>query len=193
MTQGRTAVVLAVIWITGALAMLVRLIFRLRAERRDLRAPADRYDAISSFMADGIPVSFDSRHPGPAVGGVLYPRILLPIGIDRLLNRQELDAVLLHERARAKRRDNLIRLLHEVPLCALWFHPFIWLAGMRMDSIASSPAVNLSSSGRKDKHRFERSPNLQFPKKRCFSERQPGRIRAIAWRASPGRHNRHTA
>ena len=132
MTQGRTAVVLAVIWITGALAMLVRLISRLRAERRDLRAPVDRYDAISSFMADGIPVSFDSRHPAPAVGGVLYPRILLPIGIDRLLNRQELDAVLLHERAHAKRRDNLIRLLYEVSLCALWFHPLIWLAGMRM-------------------------------------------------------------
>jgi bla regulator protein blaR1 len=83
-------------------------------------------------MADGIPVSFDSRHPAPAVGGVLYPRILLPIGIDRLLNRQELDAVLLHERARAKRRDNLIRLLYEVSLCALWFHPLIGLAGMRM-------------------------------------------------------------
>jgi bla regulator protein BlaR1 len=68
----------------------------------------------------------------PAVGGVLYPRILLPVGIDRLLNRQELDAVLLHEMAHAKRRDNLIRLLYEVSVCALWFHPLIWLAGMRM-------------------------------------------------------------
>jgi beta-lactamase regulating signal transducer with metallopeptidase domain len=40
--------------------------------------------------------------------------------------------VLLHEVAHAKRRDNLIRLLYEVALCALWFHPLIWLAGMRM-------------------------------------------------------------
>ena len=26
----------------------------------------------------------------------------------------------------------MIRLLHEVSLCALWFHPLIWLAGARM-------------------------------------------------------------
>jgi beta-lactamase regulating signal transducer with metallopeptidase domain len=43
-----------------------------------------------------------------------------------------LNAVLLHEVAHAKRRDNLIRLLYEVSLCALWFHPLLWLAGARM-------------------------------------------------------------
>jgi beta-lactamase regulating signal transducer with metallopeptidase domain len=131
MTEGRTAVVLALIWITGALTMLVRLMSRLRRER-EVQVPADHHDVTSSFVADGIPVSFDSRHPVPAVGGVLYPRILLPAGIDRLLNRQELIAVLLHEVAHAKRRDNLIRLFYEVSLCALWFHPLLWLAGLRM-------------------------------------------------------------
>jgi beta-lactamase regulating signal transducer with metallopeptidase domain len=132
MTQGRTAVVLALIWIAGALTMLVRLISRLQRERREIQLAADCRDVTSSLVADGIPVSFDSRHPAPAVGGVLYPRILLPMGIDRLLNRQELDAVLLHEMAHAKRRDNLVRLLYEISLCALWFHPLIWLAGARM-------------------------------------------------------------
>jgi len=132
MTQGRTAVVLALIWTTGTLTMLVRLISRLRRGRREVQVPADRNDVTSSFVADGIPVSFDSRHLAPAVAGVLNPRILLPTGIDRLLDRQELNAVLLHEVAHAKRRDNLIRLLYEVSLCALWFHPLIWLAGMRM-------------------------------------------------------------
>ncbi len=132
MTQGRTALVLPVIWITGALAMLARLILRLRKDRREVQVPASRHDVTFSFMADDIPVSFDCRHPAPVVGGLLYPRILLPAGIDRLLNRQELNAVLLHEVAHARRRDNLIRLLYEVALCALWFHPLIWLVGMRM-------------------------------------------------------------
>ena len=132
MTQGRTAVALAVTWMTGALTMLVRLISHLRREYREVQVPADCHNVTPSFVTDGIPVSFDSRHPAPAVGGVLYPRILLPAGIDRLLNRQELSAVLLHEVAHAKRRDNLIRLVYEVSLCALWFHPLLWLAGMRM-------------------------------------------------------------
>lgn len=134
MTQGRTAVVLAVIWTAGALTVVLRLISRLRRERREARVPAclSDYEVKSGFVADGIPVSFNNRHRAPAVGGVLYPRILLPIGIDLLLNRQELNAVLLHEMIHAKRRDNLIRLLYEFSLCALWFHPLMWIAGMRM-------------------------------------------------------------
>jgi beta-lactamase regulating signal transducer with metallopeptidase domain len=134
MTQGRTAVVLAAIWIAGALIMLVRLISRLRSERREAEiAHGLSVDGTaSSFTRRGIPVSFDANHPAPAVSGIFYPRILLPIGIDRLLNQREFDAVLLHELAHARRRDNLIRLLYELSLCAVWFHPFLWLAGSRM-------------------------------------------------------------
>lgn len=134
MTQGRRAVVLAVIWIAGAFAMSMRLITRIGTERREQRAPANlsHGGVASSFIADGIPVSFDSRYAAPAVAGILSPHIVLPLGIDRILNQREFDAVLVHERAHARRRDNLIRLLFEVSLCALWFDPLIWVAGTRM-------------------------------------------------------------
>ena len=134
MTQGRTAVALAVIWIAGGVAMLIRLISRLRREGREAQV-ADSLsvkDAAPGFITDGIPVSFDTRHPAPAVGGVFYPCILLPIGIDRLLNQREFDAVLLHELVHARRRDNLIRVVYELSSCILWFHPLVWITGRRL-------------------------------------------------------------
>jgi bla regulator protein blaR1 len=134
MTQGRTAVILGFIWTAGAFSMLSRLIWRIHKERRKAQtlAPLRDRDLTANFLADGIPVSFGDRHPNPAVSGVLRPRIVLPVGIDRLLNLGEFHAVLLHELAHARRRDNLIRLLYEASLCALWFHPLMWLAGVRI-------------------------------------------------------------
>jgi beta-lactamase regulating signal transducer with metallopeptidase domain len=64
--------------------------------------------------------------------GLLRPRIWLPKGIDRVLSESEIKAVLIHELTHARRRDNLTRLIYEVGLCALWFHPLVWLAGSRL-------------------------------------------------------------
>ena len=133
LTQGRTAVIVGLAWAAGALFMLRRLVSRIRREHRQAIAPApeDR-GRPSDFLVDGIPVDSGHKYAPPAVHGLLHPRILLPAGLERLLNSREFEAVLIHEAAHARRRDNLIRLVYETSLCALWFHPLMWLAGTRI-------------------------------------------------------------
>ena len=124
----------AAVWLGGALLMLRRIYRRIRRERGDAIAASSRGAARLpfDFLAQGVPVRFAAARQAPSVSGILRPRISLPAGIDRVLSARELDAVLAHELTHARRRDNLIRLVHEVGLCALWFHPLVWLTGVRI-------------------------------------------------------------
>lgn len=133
-TQGTTAVTLALVWAAGASVMLIRLLCRIRKEQPEVQASAflPRHPRTPDFRSDGIPVRFNYTTQVPAVRGILRPQILLPAGIDRVLSREEFNAVLRHEVVHARRRDNLIRLLYELALCGLWFHPLVWLAGAQM-------------------------------------------------------------
>jgi beta-lactamase regulating signal transducer with metallopeptidase domain len=133
-SRGRIAVMVSVVWLLGATLMLTRLCMRIRAERRDARGTAGQSAGQSrpGFLAHGIPVRFAGSGQAPSVRGVLHPYISLPYGIDRLLSEHELDAVVIHELTHARRRDNLIRLIHEASLCVLWFHPIVWISGSRL-------------------------------------------------------------
>jgi bla regulator protein BlaR1 len=102
------------------------------------------------LLTRGVPVSLSAAGQGPSVEGVLRPRITLPPGIDDLLTERELDAVLIHEVTHARRRDNLVALIHEIALCGLWFNPLMWLAGSRLAlfrELSCDEAVIQSSRG----------------------------------------------
>jgi beta-lactamase regulating signal transducer with metallopeptidase domain len=126
--------VLSGVWLCGAAFMFARLLMRLPRERRGESIAGGRNTTPleGRFLAHGVPVTLSAAGQGPSVDGVLRPHISLPLGIDRLLNDRELDAVLIHEVTHARRRDNLIGLIHEIALCGLWFHPLVWLTGSRL-------------------------------------------------------------
>ena len=120
-----------VVWFLGATFMFVRLCLRIRADHRQ-RPAQSALDTKMSLLADGVQVRFAASGQAPAVDGVLRPHISLPNGIDQLLSKDELEAVLLHELTHARRHDNLIRLIHGVSACVLWFHPLVWITGSRL-------------------------------------------------------------
>ena len=122
------------VWLLGAGFMSVRLLVRLQREyQQSTTAGSDNTTSLQPrLVAHGGPVILSVAEHGPSVDGVLRPHISLPLGINRLLNERELDAVLIHEVTHAKRRDNLIGLIYEITLCGLWFHPLVWLAGRRL-------------------------------------------------------------
>jgi beta-lactamase regulating signal transducer with metallopeptidase domain len=124
------AALVGAVWLAGAFLMAARLWLLLR-QGRGLEQAGTGEPAPRWFL-DGIAVRFTAGGGGPAVKGMLRPHISLPIGIDGILTKPELNAVLLHELTHARRRDNLIRLLHEFAQCLLWFHPLVWMAGSRL-------------------------------------------------------------
>jgi bla regulator protein blaR1 len=128
------AACLLAVWALGAALMLARLLWRIRTEEREVGALAAEQGSApaADFRRRGIAVRFARTRQAPAVAGVLRPHISLPEGIGELLSEAELDAVLMHELTHARRRDNLLRLLHELVLCGLWFHPLVWLARSRL-------------------------------------------------------------
>jgi len=129
-SNGAFAATLGAVWLLGAALVMARLVFRIRSEH--LAAARNLAEPERSFLLRGIPVLVSSERGVPAVDGLWRPHISLPRGIDRLLTERELNAVLLHELTHAARRDNLIRLVQELALSILWFHPLVWITGARM-------------------------------------------------------------
>jgi beta-lactamase regulating signal transducer with metallopeptidase domain len=127
------SMLIGALWLLGATLMVARLALRLRSERvLPTRGIQRAGESATAMRLRGIPVRFTADGQGPAVKGVLSPYIALPLGIEAALSGPELNAVLLHELTHARRRDNLIRLVHELGQCALWFYPLLWLAGSRL-------------------------------------------------------------
>ena len=146
------ATLVGTIWFLGAMLMAARLYLRIRAEHRDTQSGQRTVHSVRSFFVEGIPVRFAPSWDSPVVDGVLRPEICLPEGIDRLLTKSELNAVVLHELTHARRRDNLIWLIHEIGLCLLWFHPLAWATGSRLAlyrELSCDEAVIQSGHGEK--------------------------------------------
>jgi beta-lactamase regulating signal transducer with metallopeptidase domain len=128
--------ILLPLWMAGALCMLLRLLWLLRATRalahtatqpvasplletfetlcRALKVPARTALRISASVAT------------PVALGLLHPLVILPAGYITALTPEQLRAVLAHELAHIRRHDYLINLLQLLAEAAFYFNPALW-------------------------------------------------------------------
>jgi bla regulator protein BlaR1 len=68
----------------------------------------------------------------PGVFGIVRPVLLWPRSISERLSNAQVDAILAHELAHVRRRDNLSAAVHMLVEAIFWFHPLVWWVGARL-------------------------------------------------------------
>ena len=92
-----------------------------------IRARALVKNATASGAIGRVPILISADPIEPGVFRILSPVLLLPEGISRRLSPEQIRAVLDHELAHVRRRDNLMAAIHMAAETIFWFHPALWL------------------------------------------------------------------
>jgi uncharacterized protein (TIGR03435 family) len=133
---------LTAIWLIGVVAVLVRWGVRWRrvvaivhagapaeggSVLNTLRRLEDRTGAVRPLT---LVLSDTSLEPG--VFGILRPVLVWPPRIAEHLADTHIEAILAHELAHVRRRDNLAAASHMLVQALFWFHPLVWWIGSRL-------------------------------------------------------------
>lgn len=106
--------VLSVIWIIGLIALLVYGLVSYIRLRKKVSASLLFKDNI--YFCDNIDTPF--------ILGIFGPKIYVPSGI----GEEQLNYIIMHERAHLKRKDHFWKPLGFILLSVYWFNPAIWVA-----------------------------------------------------------------
>lgn len=135
--------ILCVLYIFGALTVLLHALFHHRALRRRIwrfsEPPDDGtaalYQALlSEYGLSGVPLIMSPLITGPMLVGVKRPFVALPK--DLPLDPEELTLVLRHELTHYRRRDVWARLLMLIARAVYWFNPLMYLFSRAEESLS---------------------------------------------------------
>jgi uncharacterized protein (TIGR03435 family) len=132
-----TAIAL-VIWILGGAMVVGMWLLRWRRVARAVRAGAPVasgrvFDALTHLdPSTALPIVAADTSLEPGVFGVVRPVLLWPRDIDTRLDDAQVRAILAHELAHVRRRDNLTAAVHMLVEAVFWFYPLVWWIGGRL-------------------------------------------------------------
>ncbi len=129
------------VWVAGALVVLLRLLRGALLVRRVLRhaEPLDSPDWTAPLMeaADRLGLAREPRLLisdavlMPIVCGLTRAAVVLPAGAHEWTDRRR-RAVLCHELAHVRRFDLGLTILSRIGCAIYWFHPLVWVAARRL-------------------------------------------------------------
>lgn len=158
--------VLALIWLLGAVALLLltwqvnRRFARQIAHSPDIGDPALLTLFAQTKAELGIRRSIrlieNGQVQSPAIMGLFRPTLLLPADVRDKFDATELRLIFLHELAHLKRGDVLVQALIALLQILHWFNPVLWFAfrRMRIDREPATDALVLSRTGEEEKERY---------------------------------------
>ncbi len=157
---------LAVIWLTGAMVLLVltRQVNR-RFARQIANSPVMTDLDLLKLFAEAkaelgirrvIRLIESSQVQSPAIMGPFKPTLLLPVDVRARFDLTELRLIFLHELAHLKRGDVIVQALITLLQILHWFNPVLWFAfrRMRIDREPATDALVLSHTGEAEKEHY---------------------------------------
>lgn len=135
----------AIVGVWGAVLVLMAVRFgfgiwnlwKLKREASPLEVselPIEAQHALAEFCADrDVQVCRSTRVRVPTAIGFWNPTVLLPHWALRDLSDRDLTAVLLHELAHLRRRDDWTNLAGKLLGAMFFFHPAVWFVQRRME------------------------------------------------------------
>jgi uncharacterized protein (TIGR03435 family) len=132
-----TAIAL-VIWTLGGAIVIGTWLLRWRRLAQAVRAGAPvasgrTFEALARLGPSiALPIVSSGTSLEPGVFGIVRPVLLWPRDIDSRLDEAQVRAILAHELAHVRRRDNLTAAVHMLVEVLFWFHPLVWWIGCRL-------------------------------------------------------------
>jgi beta-lactamase regulating signal transducer with metallopeptidase domain len=158
-TQTNWTAWLALVWMVGAAAMLLRASIKVAGAenlRRSCKPLND--ERMITLVAEAcrtvelarkIRVAVTDKLTSPAVVGIIVPTLILPLSLFSALTPEQIRFVLLHELAHIRRGDYLANLFQLFAEALLFFNPAVWWIShqIRREREACCDALAIQLSG----------------------------------------------
>jgi uncharacterized protein (TIGR03435 family) len=128
-----------IIWPAGALVVLLAWTVKWRRASAAVRSapeitagPVLRTLRRLEGHSPRLRLVASDRSIEPGVFGIVQPVLMWPAGMESRFTNAQIEAILAHEIAHTRRRDNLAAMLQMGVEALFWFHPLVWWIGARL-------------------------------------------------------------